>query len=1400
MSYSIDIDELLESLVSMIDENDECIGTGFFLTTDGYVITCHHVIYIQKKIRFKYKQKVYCAEYVANLSRPNLDIAILKADVVCERVLGMVYEPKKDEKCDLVGFSIKESNVFVNGQVIRERLVDKGEDISLVSTFDDSFSGFVGNIDERRDWNVCPTSDAIFKSYSVDYEVEKGFSGGMMVGCDSGRIFGVIQSTRYLETRGIRISVLRDVFEHLGVDVKRCQKTRVVAPDYFVYRKNKYEDIKRKVLDVDTQNDQGVVVLHGFGGYGKSVLGSCICNDEDVVEAFRDGVYGAVFGPDNIDDKSISGVIKEIIGQITGKDVESFEFEYLQHKLVDVVGDKHILLFLDDIWSGVQLLPFMSVCKNCVRLITTRNKEIFHEFSKRVVVNEMNPEEAYDLLVHKITDQIHDNEKYLLRNLCKRLRYWPQVISLLNGRLVARTVIHNQRLIDAINALEVSLDEKGLTAYDSRDNGFINRNNAIRACVEVSLQDMGDDRKRLYELSVLYDNSEIPIDLVAMIWARTAQMSNWDTEELCQVFYNKSLVNALNLDKRLIGVHDNVLWYIRSAIKNSDCDLRLINGAIIDGMYEKYGFDLVSVPANNMYIWRNIIKYYADSGRTDEAMILLKNYLWISKKISILGVYKLLDDYYKVRADEVAERIFDALYLSADIIARYPDQLPYQLWGRLKYYDDGGMLDFLGDVEAAIEKKKIKMLFPSLTPPSSEKFRITNHKGAVNGSIYCVIDNCRSIITCSDDRSVMVWDANFGYLKYPIERHNEGVSLVSCTDDGYFIVTALKDNSINIYNALSGEVKKISKHYDAINSIKLSSDGKMLVTGAKDGFSYVWSVDDSKLLYQLDEGVISVNDIALSMNSLFVVTVSGDNVGRVWDISSGKLISQLVGHEGAVNKVTVTPDDQKIITVSDDCSARVWSLTTGEQLSVIQHHTAPVIYVDCTASGDRFVTASDDNTVALWDLKNNELIEVLQGHLYPVKIAKFSNNDQYLVTASSDNSLCLWHSSDGQIFLSLQGHIGGINDVHFSEDDQEIVSASDDMTSRIWRIKKYQSPKRLSNFHYSSINYLLFSRSGKFVISSSYDNSIKIWDASKGEVVRQISEYPMPVEIVLFSNNENILAVSSLDNLIYINFIANHPDVVIRCHAGIKSMSFSNDSQMIVVAFADNLVKVFSVYTGQEICVFDDHERFVVAVLFSHDDKKVLTASDDGTARIFEIQKKEYSTVLFGGDKRLLSIACSDNHENVVILSVDATLSVVDSALGCELFRLVCSRELDGHVTSLFVVNAGISLDSDHIYAFLRYSFDDNDFFWRAMVYNFEGKCILSTKQNDGYLESAYMLKGGFNQFVCALKNTILYYDLKSDCVIDSLHFDYDLSALSLSDDTIVAGDKYGRIHFCKIK
>jgi hypothetical protein len=65
------------------------------------------------------------------------------------------------------------------------------------------------------------------------------------------------------------------------------------------------------------------------------------------------------------------------------------------------------------------------------------------------------------------------------------------------------------------------LEMRGLTAFDPRDER--QRTRAIHSCVQVSLEDLGEDElARLGELAILTEAENIPLGVIEALWTASS--------------------------------------------------------------------------------------------------------------------------------------------------------------------------------------------------------------------------------------------------------------------------------------------------------------------------------------------------------------------------------------------------------------------------------------------------------------------------------------------------------------------------------------------------------------------------------------------------------------------------------------------------------------------------------------------------------------------------------------------------------------------------------------------------------------------------------------------------------------------------------------------------------------
>jgi hypothetical protein len=277
---------------------------------------------------------------------------------------------------------------------------------------------------------------------------------------------------------------------------------------------------------------------------------------------------------------------------------------------------------IDDVWQEAQLRPFLRGGPNCVRLVTTRVSHVLPKTLRAIHVDEMGLDEARALISANLPIAANPAAQRHLAALAKRLGHWAQMLSMANGWIRSRVGL-GEKLENAVARFEDRLEKRGLTGFDPTNER--ERNRAIRACVEASLEDLSaDELARFGEFAILPEDQDVPLTVVAGLWAETGALDEDQSEELVQRFHALSLLQGLDLSARTLRLHDNMIWFLRESLGAEGCSaahaamLRAI-GAACKGIW-------AALPVSHNYGWQFLIRHLRGAGQTLEADGLLTDY------------------------------------------------------------------------------------------------------------------------------------------------------------------------------------------------------------------------------------------------------------------------------------------------------------------------------------------------------------------------------------------------------------------------------------------------------------------------------------------------------------------------------------------------------------------------------------------------------------------------------------------------------------------------------------------------------------------------------------------------------------------------------------------------------
>ena len=506
---------------------------------------------------------------------------------------------------------------------------------------------------------------------------------------------------------------------------KRVPMMAPEPPADFVQRRVEFEALKRKLLDAQGDSVAITAALRGAGGYGKTTLAKALAHDPDIEEAYFDGILWVEVSekPENL-----LSIVSDLIEIINGQRPCLENLSSASAKLGEALGDRRILLIIDDAWREQDLRPFLQGGYNTTRLITTRRDDILPLMAERQAVDAMAAEEALSLLASGLPVDQAATQRQALVEVAQRLGEWPLLLKLVNGFLRDRVCKNRQPLHHAIAGVNYRLDEKGLTAFDATDEA--DRAKAIAKTIGLSLDLLTEDEHaRIAELAVFPEDVDVPLGVVARLWSETCGLDEFDTEDRLQRLQNLSLLLSLDLDRRTLRFHDTVRHFLRE--KAGADALASLHKRLLKAL-EGIEKDADEVSRRYYFLYR--ATHLVEAGERCALDALLLDPDWLQAKLNTLeSPQALVADYDQFGRGEAQELIGRALRLTSGICARDNRQLLPQLHGRLM--SRSAAVDFVVKLKQLINFPALVTSRPSLTPPGAELMQLEAHGSGVTALV-----------------------------------------------------------------------------------------------------------------------------------------------------------------------------------------------------------------------------------------------------------------------------------------------------------------------------------------------------------------------------------------------------------------------------------------------------------------------------------------------------------------------------------------------------------------------------------------------------------------------------------------------------------------------------------------
>jgi WD40 repeat protein/transcriptional regulator with XRE-family HTH domain len=543
--------------------------------------------------------------------------------------------------------------------------------------------------------------------------------------------------------------------------------------------------------------------------------------------------------------------------------------------------------------------------------------------------------------------------------------------------------------------------------------------------------------------------------------------------------------------------------------------------------------------------------------------------------------------------------------------------------------------------------------------------------------------NGRTLVSCSTDRTIKLWDIGTGECLKTLREHTGRIWCVAFSPDGQILASGSDDRTVKLWEVSTGEcLKTLQQHTAAVWTVSFSPDGQFLVSGGEDQTVRLWDVGTGKCLKTMQGHTDWVCSAAFSPDGHTLVSGSYDQTVKLWDVNTGKCLKTLRGHTGRIWCVAFSPDGQILASGCENQSVKLWDVSTGECLKTLQGHTGRIWCLAFSPNGQTLASGCDNQTVKLWDVDSGVCLRTSRGYSNGVWSVHWSPDGQTLAAACENQTVKLWDVNSGRCYQTLQGHTHRVQAVAFSPHGKILVSGGDSQTVKLWDVSTGKCYKTLRG-HTGSMRAVAFSPDGKHLATGSIDRTVRVWSVSTNQCLK-ILEHTHGVCAVAFSPDGRTLVTGCEDETVKLwdvssgecrhTFTGHTGWVCSVAYSPRTPSQYSPNGQILVSGGVDQTIKLWDVVTGQCLETLQGHTSWVQSVAFSPDGQTLASGSIDQTIKLWDVRSHQCLKTLQGHTSWVQSVRWSPDGQTLASGSIDETVKLWDAKTG-ECLKILSSEK-----------------------------------------------------------------------------------------------------------------------------
>jgi WD40 repeat protein len=318
----------------------------------------------------------------------------------------------------------------------------------------------------------------------------------------------------------------------------------------------------------------------------------------------------------------------------------------------------------------------------------------------------------------------------------------------------------------------------------------------------------------------------------------------------------------------------------------------------------------------------------------------------------------------------------------------------------------------------------------------------------------------RHMATASEDDTVRIWNVVSGSVIHVLSKSNSAISLsgVTFSPDGRYVATG--GDSLDIWN-IEPPPGGIFAHSADVWGVDFSPDGQTLVTGSMDGIIHLWDINNPynspRRLGNHEEGITHID---YSPSGRYLATGSFDNTARVWDLETGTEVRRFTMQDD-VREVFFSPDGLALLITSTNAPLEIHDLLNGQKTlsssrGIYELMPGAVDSAVFNPKGTE-VLALSNSFIHKWNLETGQ--DTLQNTNRGTNVIRISPDNRYFAY-DWGSLIVLADVDDDRIIYRLMGHSETVPRLAFAPDSTRLFSTSLDGTGRLWDIETGQEIRR----------------------------------------------------------------------------------------------------------------------------------------------------------------------------------------------------------------------------------------------------------------------------------------------------------------------------------------------------